>query len=336
MVIEKVKELDLLISENENVMVVGHLNPDGDCIGSIIGFFTYLLSKGKNIMLVVPNKYPDFLKFLDLDNNIVVFEDNEKSVEKFLKRKPITICLDFNSLKRIVNLGELIDKADVKKVLIDHHPNPEQIFELSISYPQLSSTCELVYHILRNLNGNSDIPIQGAKALYTGMMTDTNNFSNSVLPSTFKMAGELLEMGVNKEMIQNIVLGNFSQNRMRLMGYMLNENMKIFGSLNASIMILTNDIMERYKFENGDSESFVNLALNIKGVGVSALFTQENDYLKVSLRSKNDFSVNRFAREYFNGGGHERAAGGRVFIPINEIENYFVNSFKEFVIKEGY
>ena len=167
------------------------------------------------------------------------------------------------------------------------------------------------------------------------MMTDTNNFANSVLPSTFMMASELMELGVDKEWVQKMVFGGYSQSRMRLMGHMLYENMKIFPEYGAALMILTKETKEKFNFADGDSEGFVNLALNIKSVRVSGFFTEGDEFVRVSLRSKDDFSVNRLARGYFNGGGHERAAGGRLFIPVSQVEEYFIKSLAEFVEKEN-
>ena len=232
--------------------------------------------------------------------------------------------------------AETFTDASAAKALIDHHPQPDTIFNIVYSYPQMSSTCELAYWVVKDLveilGGN--MPMHSAIALYTGMMTDTNNFNNSVLPSTFRMAGELMEAGVDKEWVQKMVFGGYSADRMRLMGYMLHENMKLIPEYNAAVMVLTKAIKEKYNFSDGDSEGFVNLALNIRSVRVSALFTEDNGFLRVSLRSMDDFSVNRLSRAYFNGGGHERAAGGRLYIPVGEVEDYYIKSLGEFIESE--
>ena len=233
-------------------------------------------------------------------------------------------------------MGSVIGAASAGKVLVDHHPQPDTIFDLIYSYPELSSTCELVYWIVKGLVQlyGGQLPLAGGVALYTGMMTDTNNFSNSVLPSTFMMAGELMQMGVDKEMVQKMVFGGYSEERMRLMGHMLSVNMKMVPEYNAAVMVLTKEMKEKFSFSDGDSEGFVNLALNIKSVKVSAFFTEGDEFIRVSLRSKDDFSVNRLARESFNGGGHERAAGGRLYIPVAQVEEYFINSLGKFIEKE--
>ncbi len=332
--IENLEHLRGLLQSSYNIILVGHVNPDGDSIGSLMGMRGYLLSLGKKVDAVVPNPYPDFLKFLDPGEEIMAYSTLAAQVEERVAQSDLIICMDFNSLGRIDDLGKVIAAHGAKKVLIDHHPQPDTIFDLIYSYPELSSACELTYWIIKGLLGGGKLPLSSAIALYTGMMTDTNNFANSVLPSTFRMAGELMEAGVDKEWVQRMVFGGYSEERMRLMGYMLGENMKILPQYDAAVMVLTKEIKERFNFADGDSEGFVNLALNIKSIRISALFTEGDEFIRVSLRSKDDFSVNRLARESFNGGGHERAAGGRLFIPIGEVAEYFEKSLARFIEKE--
>ncbi len=334
--IENLQSFAPLLEKSAKIVLVGHVNPDGDSIGSLMGMKHYLGTLGKDAVPVVPNKYPQFLNFLDPDSSVLAYEERKDDVESAVSGADLIICIDFNSLKRIDSLGNTIGAASAVKVLADHHPQPDAVFDLIYSYPQFSSACELVYWIVKGLEPlcGGHLPLAGGVALYTGMMTDTNNFSNSVLPSTFMMASELMQMGVDKEMVQKMVFGGYSEERMRLMGHMLSENMKMVPEYNAAVMVLTKGMKERFCFTDGDSEGFVNLALNIRSVRVSALFTEGDDFIRVSLRSKDDFSVNRLAREFFNGGGHERAAGGRLFIPVEQVEEYFINSLGKFIEKE--
>ena len=327
-------ELLRLIADAKHIMLTGHVNPDGDSIGSLVGVGRYLQELGKDVSAVVPNRFPDYLGFLDPENEILIYSENPDRVRETIDGTDLIICLDFNGLKRIERLGELIGRSPVSKVLIDHHPQPENLFALVFSETEVSSTCELAYRIFKNLAPGKKISPESGRAFYTGMMTDTNNFANSVWPSTFRMAAELLELGVDKEDIQSRVLWSFAEGRMRLMGYMLHENMKIFPQYRAGLMILTKEMKERFGYEDGDSEGFVNLPLGIREVEVSALFTESDDFIRVSLRSKGDISVNRLSRLYFNGGGHERAAGGKLYIPVSEVEEYFKKSVGEFMGKE--
>lgn len=324
------------IEKAGEIVLVGHVNPDGDSIGSLMGMKGFLDTTGKKVTAIVPNGYPDFLSFLDPANQVLAYTNTPQEIEKKVREAHLIICMDFNSLKRIDSLGEVIAGAGCEKVLIDHHPEPDPIFNGIYSYPELSSTCELVFWILEELSQmlGKQIPLCSSISLYTGMMTDTNNFANSVLPSTFIMAGRLMEAGVDKEWVQRMVFGGYSEERMRLMGYMLLQNMKIIPEYNAAVMILTKETKEKFNFVDGDSEGFVNLALNIRSIKISALFTEGDEFIRVSLRSKDDFSVNRLSRGYFNGGGHERAAGGRLFMPVGCVEEYFVKSLGEFIENE--
>lgn len=335
-IIENLPSLAAEIDKAEDIVLVGHVNPDGDSIGSLMGMKGFLEAAGKRAVAIVPNNYPDFLSFLDPGKDVMMYSDNPAEIEELVAGAHLIICMDFNSLKRIDQLGGVIAQAECGKILIDHHPGPDQVFNLIYSYPELSSTCELVYWILEELSRmmGTRIPLSSSIALYTGMMTDTNNFANSVLPSTFIMAGRLMEAGVDKEWVQKMVFGGYSEERMRLMGYMLSQNMKIIPEYNAAVMVLSKEIKEKFNFADGDSEGFVNLALNIRSVKVSALFTEGDEFIRVSLRSKGDFSVNRLSRGFFNGGGHERAAGGRLFMPIAKVEEYFVKSLGDFIEQE--
>lgn len=332
--IDNIGQLEQLLQKCNKIILVGHVNPDGDAIGSLMGMKGYLQTLDKDVTAVVPNPYPEFLSFLDPQSEVLAYSIVPGQVQEKIDQADLIICMDFNSLGRIDALGSVIALSGAIKVLIDHHPQPDTIFNLIYSYPELSSTCEVTYWIIKSMLAGEAFPLSSAIALYTGMMTDTNNFANSVLPSTFKMASELMETGVEKEWVQKMVFGGYSEERMRLMGYMLSQNMKILPQYNAAVMVLTKEIKERFNFQDGDSEGFVNLALNIKGVIVSALFTEGDEFIRVSLRSKDDFSVNRLSRGYFNGGGHERAAGGRLFIPIDEVAGYFEKSLAEFIEKE--
>ncbi len=332
--VDKIKKIISLLRESERILLVSHINPDGDAIGSLTGLKSFLLANGKQAKIIVPNKFPDFLKYLDEDDSILIYEENVEESEAYVDRADLIICMDFNSLKRIDALGDSVGRSKAKRVLIDHHLQPDAIFDLVFSDVTASSTCEVAYYLIKEMldvdSELSPINLKSAVSFYTGLMTDTNNFANSVRPLTFNMAYELLLLGVDKEDVQFKVFSGFKEQRMRMMGYMLYENMKIFQQQRAGFMLITKELKERFDFSDGDSEGFVNLALNIKGVEVSALFTEADGYVKVSLRSKGDFSVNRLARAYFNGGGHERAAGGKIFMPVDEVEAYFLNSLEEY------
>ncbi len=334
---QEYRDLQEILLSDKNLLFVGHTNPDGDCIGSLTGLFHFITDKtGRtdNINMVVPNDYPYFLNFLDENGRVMAYDKCEEEVNRLVDNADVVVCMDFNTFKRVEKLGERISTCKAQKILIDHHLFPDKSqFDIAVSRPELSSTCEVVYSLIKgwhNMENECPLPLSAAVSLYTGLVTDTNNFANSVLPSTFIMAGELMQAGVDKERVQSMIYGGFHEGRMRLMGYMLHENMKIFPNLKAAIMILDKRTKGRYNFQDGDSEGFVNLALGIKDIVISGFFTEADEFVKVSLRSKEGYSVNDLAKKYFNGGGHERAAGGRIYIPVDEVERYFIDALEKF------
>lgn len=325
---EQVDFFSQLISSANEIVILGHTNPDGDAIGSVVAMSRFLKLSGKSVNVIIPNKYPDYLSFLDENGEILIFSNCKKKSSDLISNCDLLIALDFNQLSRIDDMEGLVRECKAPKILIDHHPSPESdSFDLVISKIETSSNSEILYWLFFSLLGGK-ISLEVAEPLYVGMMTDTNNFDNSVLPSTFRMASDLMEKGVDKEKLQYLVFGGFSEARMRLMGYLMSEKMVILYGLEAGYIMLSKYDQNRFGFNEGDSEGFVNIPLSIRGINVSALFTEGDNYVRVSLRSKNDFSVNSMARRFFNGGGHERAAGGKLFIPFDQVENYFMESLK--------
>jgi len=321
----------------KNIVIITHSNPDGDAIGSVTAFEGYLSSKGKESIIVVPNQYPDYLSFLDKGKKIHIDEENPGKTKLYMDRADLIVALDFNQLKRVDDLEIHVRDSKAVKILIDHHPGPEsEAFNFVVSTTEVSSTCELLYWLIKKMDhgSKSAMPYIVAKSLYVGMMTDTNNFSNSVHSSTFRMAYDLLEAGVDKETLQLKVFGGFSEERMRLMGHALLNKMIILKEYGAGFIILTKEELDQFGYCEGDTEGFVNMPLNIKGVTISALFSEKEDHIRVSLRSSDDFSVNKFSKKYFNGAGHERAAGGKLYIPVGEVPQYFEKSLKAMFDKQ--
>jgi phosphoesterase RecJ-like protein len=317
-----------LVKGVNKILIVSHMNPDGDAVGSTTALRNYLTGKGMNVRIALPNAYPDYLSFLDTNSDILIFSESPEATLEVIDSAELIIALDFNQINRIDEMGCHIMDSDARKVLMDHHPMPQnELFELVISDTDVSSTCELVYRYVyfsegMDVNAKSVLPSDVAESLYVGMMTDTNNFANSVNSHTFAMAAHLMRSGVDKERLQHLVFGGFSENRMRLMGHLLLNKMVVLDKYGVGYITLSAAEQKQFDFNNGDSEGFVNLPLNIKGVNVSALFTEKSDHARVSLRSVDDFSVNLFSRLHFNGGGHERAAGGRLTIPFEDIPGY--------------
>jgi len=342
--IDRAGEFLEIVGRSSDILIVSHINPDGDAVGSVVAMKSYLeLMRGKRAGIVLPGEYPQYLSFLDNNNSITVFDGVDNGGENILMGVDLIIALDINRLDRVDKMQKMVADSHAVKILIDHHPQPvKEDFDLIISDESVSSTCELLFRLFCRceelLSGNGEIPrfpLNLAKALYVGMMTDTNNFSNSVSKYTFRMASDLLGMGIDKEELQRLVFGGFSEERMRLMGHILLNKMVLLPEYKAGYIILTIEEQKMSRYKEGDSEGFVNLPLGIRGIEISALFTEKKDMVKVSFRSSNDFSVNRFAREFFNGGGHERASGGKLYMRLEDVPAYFEDKLRESLKSES-
>ena len=329
-----------------DIVLISHFNPDGDAMGSLTAIWHYLRARGKRARMILPSPYPEHTAFLDPQepqDRIVVCEQQPREARRLVASADLVICLDLNRLARTEYLEADILAARAQKVLIDHHISAEpDRFDLVYSTVDVSSTCELLFRILMQLpdvgGDPARLPLPCAESLYVGMMTDTNNFSNSVFPGTFEMASRLIARGVDKTALQEKVLYCFSESRMRLMGHILKDRMTLVPRHNAAYILLSNREKEEYAFRPGDSEGFVNLPLAIGSVQVSALFTENIDgqYIRVSLRSKGNINVNRFAMRFFHGGGHHNAAGGRLYMPLEAVPAYFEQALDAWTEEEKF
>jgi len=321
-----------VIAEAHNVVLICHFNPDGDAIGSICGGWHYLTQCGISANVVLPSIYPDNLAFLLPEGHSYIYKEQPSESARVIGEADTIICCDFNTLSRTEYLSDIISGSKARKVLIDHHLNPDiSGFDVVISEIEISSACELFFWVLLQMCGDVFRLSMGcAEALFSGMLTDTNNFSNSVYPSTLRMAALLLERGVDKDVLQDRIMNCYIFRRMQLMGHLLKDKMTFIEGLDASYMLLSNEEKRSYDFKPGDSEGFVNLPLSIRRVRIAALFTEDSsgEYIRVSLRSKGDFDVNLLARAYFNGGGHKNASGGRLYMRLDDVPAYFEISLK--------
>ena len=326
-----------LLEKKKKVTIISHFNPDGDAVGSSVGLNGYLLDMGYDSRIVLPSTIPPFLDFLDPEHNIIYYSEDKQRAKATVNDCDMIVCLDFNKPERTEWMSDLLTSAKADKVMIDHHPNAVlEGFNIVISDTGASSTCELLFRVLmafRHTEGRaSSLSLNSLTAIMAGMLTDTNNFNNSVTPHTFNIAAEMLKAGVDFDFLNNMLFKRFSESRMRLMGHLLKDSMKLERNSQVSCMVLSLEEKKKFGIQDGDTEGFVNLPLMIKGVEVSALFSESEDFIKVSLRSKGSFSVNALAKSYFNGGGHERAAGGRLYIPIGQVRDYFSESLEQFLL----
>ncbi len=329
---KKVKYLkELIKKKQQNIVIVSHRNPDGDAIGASMAIYNYFLKLGHQVHFVVPNNYPQFLNWLPNVKNTLIYEWYKSKCKSVFKSCDILFTVDFNDLSRIREFQEELMPANCYKILIDHHPEPGNFADLTISDTSVSSASELVYLFLNALDFNGIIDKDIAECIYTGIMTDTGCFSfNSSNRQTFEIVADLIDFSIDKDKIYGLVFNNYSMDRMRLMGHCLHEKMTYLPELNTAFIELTQEDIKKYNFKVGDSEGFVNIPLSIKGVILSVLFTEKDDIVKLSLRSKGNFPVNKIAKDYFNGGGHFNAAGGESELPMKETVEKLVSILNEF------
>ena len=317
-----IRTLEDMIDSSNNICVVTHMKPDGDAMGSAAALYQFLKKAGRQPKIVLNDSYPPYLSFLvseDMKKDIVIYGDNPIQASRTITDSELIICLDFNAFHRTDRLEEALSSATGPKVLIDHHLNPSrEQFELSFSETEVSSASELLYHILMGTSAiDGDARRLGkecAESLMTGMTTDTNNFANSVFPSTLHMASALLEAGVDRDAILNNLYNQYSENRLRLLGHMMKDLLHITDD-GVAYIVLDRKTQEEYMTGEGDTEGFVNMPLSIAGVRMSILAKEDGERIRISIRSKRGTSANMCAGRFFNGGGHENAAGGRLNIP---------------------
>lgn len=322
--LQDIAHFEALLSKAQFPVIVTHMKPDGDAMGSCIAMYHYLYKIGKKPVIAINDEYPAYLSFLT-DNmpekDILTHSICPDETKKVIMSADMIICLDFNAFHRTGDLEEALAEAKAEKILIDHHLSPDtKPFELIFSETEISSASELLYHILIStsvINGDAAaLPAKASEALMTGMTTDTNNFANSVYPSTLEMASALLSAGVDRDNIITNLYNQHSESRLRLMGHVLKDLMKITDD-GVAYIVLDSNTQKEYNVAEGDTEGFVNMPLSIAKVRMSIMMKEDGDKIRVSIRSRKGTSANRCARMYFNGGGHENAAGGRLFMPAD-------------------
>jgi len=274
----------------------------------------FLQQQGKQVQVIYPDPFPEFLRFLPGSEKTLIYSMQPKACEVFLSKADVICCLDFNQLKRMGKLGEIVANAPAKRIMMDHHPEPETFADVQISYPQLSSTSEIVFRYICRSGYFDEMTKECADCVYTGMMTDTGAFTyNSNNAEMYFIVSQLLQKGVDKDEIYNRVFNNWSADRMRLMGFILNNRMKLFPEHKTAILSLSLEDLKDYKFQYGDTEGFVNLPLSISGILFSVFIREDTDKIKLSFRSQGIFPANKVASDLFNGGGHLNAAGGEYY-----------------------
>ena len=327
--IDKVKTY---FNKAEKIVIVTHISPDGDALGSSLGLYHFLNGMEKTVNIVVPNAFPDFLQWMPGAKEIVRYDKYSEFADKLISEADVICCLDFNALSRIDTVAKSVAESSARKVMIDHHLNPEPFCKVTISHPNISSTSELVFRLICRMGCFDEITREGAECIYTGMMTDTGGFTyNSNNREIYFIISELLSKGIDKDEIYRRVFNTYSEGRLRLMGYVLYDKMEVFHQFRSALIWLTKDEQKKFQYVKGDTEGFVNIPLQMKGICFSVFLREdtEKNMIKVSLRSVGSFPCNKVAQEFFNGGGHLNASGGEFYGTMDEA----IEQFKKAMIK---
>jgi len=326
--VAEIKEIKVLLSTPKNVVIVPHRNPDGDAIGASLAIYHYLINKGHNATVVAPNDYPNFLKWLPGSKETYKFDMQNRQSKNALDEASVVFLLDFNALHRVgSDMQNTLEDYDGTFIMIDHHQQPDDIATYLFSDTSICSTCQMVYHFLEKLDDVNSINAEIASCLYTGIMTDTGSFRfPSTTSTTHRIIADLIDKGAENAKIHNNVYDTNSYGKLQLLGRAL-SNLVVIEDLKTAYITLSQKELNEFDYQKGDTEGVVNYALSLEGVIFAAIFIEDTDQqiIKISLRSKGSFSVNKFSREHFDGGGHDNAAGGKSEISLDETISKFLS-----------
>lgn len=323
-------EAKKLLQEQKKIVIIPHRNPDGDAMGSTLALYHYLKQFQKDVIVISPNEFPGNLAFLPDSDKVILFERNKETATQLLEEASLIFTLDFNALHRTGEMGLTLEKLKAPFIMIDHHETPDSYATVTYSDTSFGSTCEMVYHFITALGDVDKINKTIATCLYTGITTDSGSFRfPKTTPATHRIVAELIEKGVENYSIHNELYDNNSYNSLQLLGRAL-QNMQVLPEFKTSYITLSQKELDEFHYVKGDTEGIVNYGLSIKGIIFTVIFIEnkEENIIKISLRSQGDFDVNKFAREFFNGGGHKNAAGGKSYATLNETVEHFKSIVK--------
>lgn len=325
MILKNFEALKAYLETPRNIVIIGHKNPDGDAVGSTLGLKHYLDLKGHAAQVLMPNEFPDFLHWIPGVDTVYRFDRQNNQCVKALKKSEIIFLLDFNALHRVGDdMKNTLEKYENDFALIDHHQQPDE-FEYMYSDTEICSTCQMVYSFIEMMGDVDLIDKNIATCLYTGIMTDTGSFRfRSTTSKTHRIIADLIDRGAENDRIHSNVYDANSYSRLQLLGQSL-SNLKVLPEFKTAFITLSQEEKNKFNYEKGDTEGVVNYALSLKGIVFAVIFIEdiEQGIIKISFRSKGSFSVNKFARSYFNGGGHDNAAGGRSTISMEDTVGKF-------------
>lgn len=325
-------ELKSLLATPQKIVITTHHKPDGDAMGSSLGLYAYLIQKGHHVKVITPTDYPYFLHWLPNNSDVIIYTEEQEKCNAYVEQASLIFCLDFNTLSRINELGEVIRAAGGYKLMIDHHLDPEDFDDYRHWNINACAAAQLVYDFIVNeLEDGTFMNKDIATCLYTGLMTDSGSFRfQSATSSVYRIAADLIDIGAEHWRIHQLVYDNATENRLRFLGHCLSNKLEIIKDLNTAIITVNSEELKLYDIVTGDTEGIVNYALSVNGIRLAAFIIERKDKVKLSLRSTGDFPANEICRKYFDGGGHRNAAGGVSPVGLLETVDYFKSILPEY------
>ncbi len=323
----EISEIKELLSTPKNIVIVPHKNPDGDAIGSTTALHQYLKNKGHNSIIIAPNDYPSFLKWIPGEDGVIKFDGDQERAKEYIAQADLIFTLDFNHFSRAGMMERSLNEAKGIYVMIDHHQAPDDYAKYTYSDTTMSSTCQMIYHFIEKLGDVDAITPEIATSIYVGIMTDTGSFRfRSTTSVTHRIIADLIDKGADNTRIHQQIYDTNSYSRLQLQGVAL-KNLKVLPGYKTAYITLSQEELDEHKFRKGDTEGFVNFGLSLDGIIFAAIFIENKGegIIKISLRSKGDFSVNEFSRAHFEGGGHTNAAGGKSELGLEKTVEKFIS-----------
>lgn len=325
-------ELKELLAQPQKIVITTHHKPDGDALGSSLGLYHYLCQKQHEVTVITPTDYPDFLQWMPGNKEVVIYTEKKEQSAALIKQADLIFCLDFNSLSRINEMGELVKVSSARKIMIDHHLDPENFDDFRHWSTDACAAALLVYEFITELLGDKNsITPAIATCLYTGIMTDSGSFRFPATTSNVhRVAADLIDFGADNVAIHQLVYNNASENRLRFLGYCLSEKLEILPGYHTALITVSKEDLNRFNINAGDTEGVVNYALSIEGIRLAAFIIERPDKIKLSLRSTGTFPANEICKNYFHGGGHRNAAGGQSESTLEQVVHQFKTLLPEY------
>jgi bifunctional oligoribonuclease and PAP phosphatase NrnA len=303
-----------LISTPKNIVITTHFKPDADALGSSLGLAGYLKKKGHTITVITPSDYPKFIAWMAGNEDVINYEDykNRGKNNRLIANADIIFCLDFSVLARIEAMADVVRQSKAVKVMIDHHTFPEDFAQFSYHDTKAAATAQLIFQLIELLGDKSLLDVPICECLYAGIMTDTGSFRHpSTTPAVHRIAADIMELGVNTNLIHRRIYDSSTVERMKFLGFVLSEKLVIIPEYRVAYFTVTEEELKKYNSQTGDTEGIVNYGLQIEGIVMSIIIVDRPEAVKMSFRSVEEFAVNQLASKYFNGGGHRNASGGK-------------------------